>query len=229
MTKQPTPDALDLHLNELRRLGVAVEKAHLNCGDMLWIARGRADPSQRCGGAGVAGGCDCVAGRLFLYPVSQNQTLQPPLITELYTVIPPFRYVLDFLAERKSIQDLHGSITGSRYTSQKLNMQGAGLAHLLYIVEGAVDGLSEGGSSEVGFPSTDIAFGRSLLFDGWFGGGLCGCHIRPSNTNPSARADRSARQAVRTSVMETAVLDGFRVLEVDDHGATLRLLADITK
>jgi hypothetical protein len=30
-------------------------------------------------------------------------------------------------------------------------------------------------------------------------------------------------------MMETAVLDGFRVLEVEDHWATLRLLADITK
>lgn len=37
------------------------------------------------------------------------------------------------------------------------------------------------------------------------------------------------RQSVRTSVMETAVLDGFRVLESADHGATLRLLADITR
>jgi hypothetical protein len=29
--------------------------------------------------------------------------------------------------------------------------------------------------------------------------------------------------------METAVHDGFRVLEVEDSWATLRLLADITK
>lgn len=39
----------------------------------------------------------------------------------------------------------------------------------------------------------------------------------------------TAQQAIRTSMMETAVLDGFRVLEVEDHGATIRLLADMTK
>jgi hypothetical protein len=39
----------------------------------------------------------------------------------------------------------------------------------------------------------------------------------------------AAKQAVRTSIMETVVHDGFRVLEVDDPGATLRLLADVTK
>jgi hypothetical protein len=30
-------------------------------------------------------------------------------------------------------------------------------------------------------------------------------------------------------MMETTVLDGFKLLESDDHGATLRLLADITR
>jgi hypothetical protein len=34
---------------------------------------------------------------------------------------------------------------------------------------------------------------------------------------------------VRTSIMETAVHDGFTVLETADHGATLRLLADMTR
>ena len=35
-------DALDRHLADLRRLGVEAERAHLNCGDMLWVARSRA-------------------------------------------------------------------------------------------------------------------------------------------------------------------------------------------
>jgi hypothetical protein len=36
------------------------------------------------------------------------------------------------------------SITSQRYSSQKINMLAAGLDHLLYIVEGRVEGLGEG-------------------------------------------------------------------------------------
>lgn len=94
-------EALDRHLDELRRRGVAAEKVTLHCGDMLWVARRR-------GGAASE------------------------------------RYVLDFVAERKSVQDLLMSIAGQRYAGQKANMRASGLARLLYIVEGAAEGIPEG-------------------------------------------------------------------------------------
>ena len=51
-----TAEALDRHLSEIRRHGVEVEKAHLNCGDMLWVARSRASPGAWCAfGAGRVG------------------------------------------------------------------------------------------------------------------------------------------------------------------------------
>ena len=64
---------------------------------------------------------------------------------------PPKRYVLDFVAERKSVQDLLSSITSERYAVQKMAMQGSGLGGLLYIVEGGVDGLRQGGPAGAGW------------------------------------------------------------------------------
>ncbi|CAM0885217.1 unnamed protein product [Alopecurus aequalis] len=45
-------------------------------------------------------------------------------------------YVLDFIVERKNVDDLVGSIRDNRYKDQKLRMQKCGIRKLIYLVEG---------------------------------------------------------------------------------------------
>ncbi|KAM0912296.1 hypothetical protein ACQ4PT_012970 [Festuca glaucescens] len=45
-------------------------------------------------------------------------------------------YVLDFIVERKSVDDLVGSIRDNRYKDQKLRLKKCGLKNLIYLVEG---------------------------------------------------------------------------------------------
>lgn len=52
-------------------------------------------------------------------------------------------YVLDYVLERKSIEDLISSVRGgSRYHSQKYRLQQCGIRNLYYLVEGDVESLS---------------------------------------------------------------------------------------
>jgi len=48
-------------------------------------------------------------------------------------------YVLDYVLERKRVDDMAGSIKSRRYDRQKFNM--CGLCHLVYLVEGNPDTL----------------------------------------------------------------------------------------
>lgn len=52
-------------------------------------------------------------------------------------------YVLDYIMERKRVDDLHQSIKDRRYDKQKYNMQRCGLRHLVYLVEGDPDALGD--------------------------------------------------------------------------------------
>ncbi|XP_051228191.2 crossover junction endonuclease MUS81 [Lolium perenne] len=45
-------------------------------------------------------------------------------------------YVLDFIVERKNVDDLFGSIRDNRYKDQKLRLKKCGLRKLIYLVEG---------------------------------------------------------------------------------------------
>lgn len=45
-------------------------------------------------------------------------------------------YVLDYLLERKGVDDLASSIKDGRYGKQKAKMRSTGLRHLLYVLEG---------------------------------------------------------------------------------------------
>lgn len=45
-------------------------------------------------------------------------------------------YVLDFIVERKNVDDLVGSIRDNRYKDQKLRLKKCGLKNLIYLVEG---------------------------------------------------------------------------------------------
>jgi hypothetical protein len=88
---------------------------------VLWVAQARCPGT---GGTGPSGGFGGLAAP------GQPQ--------------PPRRYVLDFLAERKSVQDLVLSIAGTRYVGQKAAMAASGLGRLLYLVEGSPEGLPDG-------------------------------------------------------------------------------------
>ncbi|XP_073360887.1 crossover junction endonuclease MUS81 [Aegilops tauschii subsp. strangulata] len=48
-------------------------------------------------------------------------------------------YVLDFIVERKNVEDLLGSIKDNRYKDQKLRLKKCGLRKLIYLVEGDVN------------------------------------------------------------------------------------------
>ena len=52
-------------------------------------------------------------------------------------------WVLDRLIERKSLDDLAGSIRQGRYARQKYFMRRSGIRHLMYIVEGNFDLLTD--------------------------------------------------------------------------------------
>lgn len=52
-------------------------------------------------------------------------------------------YVMDYIMERKRVDDLHQSIKDRRYDKQKYNMQRCGLRHLIYLVEGDPDTLGD--------------------------------------------------------------------------------------
>lgn len=54
---------------------------------------------------------------------------------------PGVEYVLDYVLERKRVDDMAGSIKSRRYDRQKFNMNMCGLRHLVYLVEGNPDTL----------------------------------------------------------------------------------------
>jgi len=66
-------------------------------------------------------------------------------------------YVLDYVLERKRVDDMAGSIKSRRYDRQKFNMNMCGLRHLVYLVEGNPDTLG----NESGRHHTPSAFNTS--------------------------------------------------------------------
>ncbi len=53
-------------------------------------------------------------------------------------------WVLDYIIERKNVDDLFSSIKSTRYEQQKYWLKRCGLRHLMYLVEGNPDQLSDG-------------------------------------------------------------------------------------
>ncbi|KAM0905813.1 hypothetical protein ACQ4PT_017118 [Festuca glaucescens] len=89
-------------------------------------------------------------------------------------------YVLDFIVERKNVDDLVGSIRDNRYKDQKLRMQKCGLRKLIYLVEGdpnTVDSVESVKTAcftteilerfdvqrTTGYPDTERRYGRLTL------------------------------------------------------------------
>jgi ERCC4-type nuclease len=73
-------------------------------------------------------------------------------------------YVLDYVIERKSIEDLlHSVRDGNRYHSQKYRLQQCGLRHLYYLVEGDVESLS----SSTDYKVVSTACTKTSAIDGF--------------------------------------------------------------
>ncbi|KAF6155274.1 hypothetical protein GIB67_019800 [Kingdonia uniflora] len=68
-------------------------------------------------------------------------------------------YVLDFIVERKHVDDLFSSIKDSRYRDQKLRLTGCGLQRLIYIVEGDPNSHEAGETIKTACFTTEILEG----------------------------------------------------------------------
>jgi crossover junction endonuclease MUS81 len=96
--------------------GVNAEVGHLECGDATWVARRK-------------------RGRnVFVTPDANDARSGFPV---------PDDYVLDFVVERKSLEDLKISIQDDRYRQQKFFLKRSGLRALGYLVEGDVGKFAE--------------------------------------------------------------------------------------
>ncbi|KAL0029639.1 hypothetical protein WJX79_009994 [Trebouxia sp. C0005] len=79
---------------------------------------------------------------------------------------PGVEYVLDYVLERKRVDDMAGSIKSRRYDRQKFNMNMCGLRHLVYLVEGNPDTLgneSDTKAVKTGTIQTQVIDGFQIL------------------------------------------------------------------
>ncbi|KAG2330581.1 hypothetical protein Bca4012_019836 [Brassica carinata] len=72
-------------------------------------------------------------------------------------------YVLDFIVERKNIDDLRSSIRDNRYRDQKLRLQRSGLKKLIYIIEGDPNQSDAAESIKTACFTTEILEGFDVL------------------------------------------------------------------
>ncbi|KAF6988117.1 hypothetical protein CFC21_005697 [Triticum aestivum] len=92
-------------------------------------------------------------------------------------------YVLDFIVERKNVDDFLGSIKDNRYKDQKLRLKKCGLRKLIYLVEGdvnTVDGSESVKTATTRYDDTENKYGH-----------LTGSIINYYSMNFSAGADTS--------------------------------------
>ncbi|KAK8963860.1 Crossover junction endonuclease MUS81 [Platanthera guangdongensis] len=68
-------------------------------------------------------------------------------------------YVLDFIVERKKVDDLSSSIRDNRYRDQKLRLQRCGIQKLIYLVEGDLSALEAAESIKTACFTTEILEG----------------------------------------------------------------------
>ncbi|KAL1210498.1 Crossover junction endonuclease MUS81 [Cardamine amara subsp. amara] len=72
-------------------------------------------------------------------------------------------YVLDFIAERKNVDDMRSSIRDNRYRDQKLRLQRSGLKKLIYILEGNPNHCDAAESIKTACFTTEILEGFDVL------------------------------------------------------------------
>ncbi|CAN4112671.1 unnamed protein product [Withania somnifera] len=68
-------------------------------------------------------------------------------------------YVLDFIVERKNVEDLQSSIRDNRYRDQKLRLLRCGLKKLIYVIEGDPNACSAADSIKTACFTTEILEG----------------------------------------------------------------------
>ncbi|XP_060217477.1 crossover junction endonuclease MUS81 isoform X1 [Lycium barbarum] len=68
-------------------------------------------------------------------------------------------YVLDFIVERKNVEDLQSSIRDNRYRDQKLRLLGCGLKKLIYVIEGDPNACTAAESIKTACFTTEILEG----------------------------------------------------------------------
>lgn len=125
-----------------------VEVRLLPIGDVLWVARPRRGSASSNDVAPTGFGPACGLGEEI----------------EMETEMVEEEYVLDYVIERKSIEDLlHSVREGSRYHSQKYRLQQCGLRHLYYLVEGDVESLS----SSTDYKVVGTACAKTSAIDGF--------------------------------------------------------------
>jgi len=72
-------------------------------------------------------------------------------------------YVLDFIAERKNVDDMRSSIRDNRYRDQKLRLQRSGFKKLIYILEGDPNHSDAAESIKTACFTTEILEGFDVL------------------------------------------------------------------
>uniref|UniRef100_A0A452XXA5 Crossover junction endonuclease MUS81 n=1 Tax=Aegilops tauschii subsp. strangulata TaxID=200361 RepID=A0A452XXA5_AEGTS len=106
-------------------------------------------------------------------------------------------YVLDFIVERKNVEDLLGSIKDNRYKDQKLRLKKCGLRKLIYLVEGDVNTVDGSESVKTACFTTEVLGGFDVQRTTGYAdtekkyGHLTGSIIDYYSRNFSAGADTS--------------------------------------
>lgn len=72
-------------------------------------------------------------------------------------------YVLDFIVERKNVEDLQSSIRDNRYRDQKLRILRCGLKKMMYVVEGDPNSCTAADSIKTACFTTEILEGFDVL------------------------------------------------------------------
>ncbi|KAA6423147.1 MAG: crossover junction endonuclease MUS81-like, partial [Trebouxia sp. A1-2] len=121
---------------------------------------------------------------------------------------PGVEYVLDYVLERKRVDDMAGSIKSRRYDRQKFNMNMCGLRHLVYLVEGNPDTLG----NESGMRHTPSVSNTTHP--------LTDCMPMPTSCYT---------KAVKTGTIQTQVIDGFQILRSEHSSQTMLHLVEWTK
>uniref|UniRef100_A0A453T434 Crossover junction endonuclease MUS81 n=2 Tax=Aegilops tauschii subsp. strangulata TaxID=200361 RepID=A0A453T434_AEGTS len=106
-------------------------------------------------------------------------------------------YVLDFIVERKNVDNLLGSIKDNRYKDQKLRLKKCGLRKLIYLVEGDVNTVDGSESVKTACFTTEVLEGFDVQRTTGYAdtekkyGHLTGSIIDYYSRNFSAGADTS--------------------------------------
>lgn len=118
---------------ELKRLGVTCAMTTLAIGDFLWIMQ----PKQ-----GWVVNPDLTVTKLTMTQQQQQLATKNAILGDnkeygQFDVMNNQRFVLDFVIERKTLEDLHQTITthGNRYSDQLRRLAQSGIRNVIYLIE----------------------------------------------------------------------------------------------